>query len=94
VGDVARELEGGREGFSEHMGLPSERVLTMKLQVRRFVDCYERPLRDPKMVLVGLDHVEWGEAMAPLVFHEVAVGTVQEPCEGPERKTTALPGFS
>jgi hypothetical protein len=57
----------------------------MEFQVRRLVDGNERPLWDPELDLVGLDDLEWGEAMPSFVFHEVAVGPEQVLGEGPER---------
>ena len=74
------------------MGLAAQGVLAVEFQVRRLVHRNERPLGDPEMDLVGLDDIEWGEAMTPFVFHEVAVGPEQALGEGPERETTLLPG--
>ena len=64
----------------------------MEFQVRRLIDGNERPFGDPEIELIGLDDVEWGQAMAPFVFHEVAVGPEQPLGERPERETPLCPG--
>jgi hypothetical protein len=76
------------------VGLALQRVLTVELEVRRLAEPDKRPLWDAELNFVAFDDVDRWEAMAALVFHEVAVGPVQQLCERPKRETPLFPGTS
>jgi len=91
MGDVGWELMWRRESGPEHVGLPARSVRAVDLQSSPLVQGDEGPGRDAKLRLVGLDDVDGGQPVAPLVLDQGAVRPVQPPCESPERDASPLP---
>ncbi len=91
MGNVGRELVRCLQPGLEHVGLPARSVRAVDLVSSRFVQGYEGPGRDAQLSLVGLDDVDGGQPVTPLVLDEGAVRTVQPPREASERDAAPLP---